>query len=136
MSTITALTTQVYSVYIRATPEQVWDAITQPEWTARYFYGARIEVGPEWRKVYSPDGGDDWGSTSVTEFDPPRRLVHEWKSSYNPELAAEEPSRVTTRAASSSTRRCFITPKRVISGSSTSSSPSVRPSRSKSWSRR
>ena len=92
---VTALTTQVYSVFIRATPEQVWGAITQPEWTARYFYGARIEVGPEWRKVYSPDGGDDWGSTSVQEFEPPRRLVHEWKSSYNPELAAEEPSRVT-----------------------------------------
>jgi uncharacterized protein YndB with AHSA1/START domain len=92
---LTAQTTQVYSVFIRATPEQVWDAITKPEWTARYFYGARIEVGPEWRKVYSPDGGDDWGSTSVQEFEPPRRLVHEWKSSYNLELAVEEPSRVT-----------------------------------------
>ena len=43
--------------------------------------------------------------------------------------------RVTTRPASSSTRRCFITPKRVISNSD-SSSPSVRPSRSKSRSRR
>ena len=31
----------------------------------------------------------------MSEFDPPRRLVHEWRSSYNPELAAEEPSRVT-----------------------------------------
>ena len=31
----------------------------------------------------------------MTEFDPPKRLVHEWRSSYNPELAAEEPSRVT-----------------------------------------
>ena len=76
MTTLTALTTQVYSVFIRATPEQVWDAITRPEWTARYFYGARIEVTPDWRKVYSPDGGNDWGSTSVQEFDPPRRLVH------------------------------------------------------------
>lgn len=92
---MTARTTQVYSVFIRATPEQIWAAITKPEWTARYFYGARIEVAPDWRRVYSPDGGDDWGSTSVQEFDPPRRLVHEWKSSYNPELAAEEPSRVT-----------------------------------------
>jgi len=95
MTTMTATTTQVYNVFIRATPEQIWDAITKPEWTARYFYGARIEVAPDWRKVYSPDGDDDWGSTSVQEFDPPRRLVHEWKSSYNPELAAEEPSRVT-----------------------------------------
>jgi uncharacterized protein YndB with AHSA1/START domain len=95
MTTATALTTQVYSVYIKATPEQIWDAITDPSWTVRYFYGARIEVGPEGRKVFSPDGSDDWGSSSVHEFDPPRRLVHEWKSSYNPEMAAEEPSRVT-----------------------------------------
>src|SRR5262245_18205299 len=43
--------------------------------------------------------------------------------------------RVTTSPASSSTRRCFITPKRVISRSD-SSSPSERPSRSKSRSRR
>jgi uncharacterized protein YndB with AHSA1/START domain len=95
MSTTTAQATQVYQVFIRATPEQIWEAITNPEWTVRYFYGARIEVGPDWRKVFSPDGGDDWGSTSVQVFDPPRRLVHEWKSSYNPELMVEEPSRVT-----------------------------------------
>ena len=31
----------------------------------------------------------------MLEFDPPRRLVHEWRSLYDPELAAEEPSRVT-----------------------------------------
>ena len=95
MTTITATTTQIYNVFIKATPEAIWDAITKPEFTTRYFHGARIEVGPEGRKVHSPDGGEDWGSTSVLEFDPPRRLVHEWKSAYNPELAAEEPSRVT-----------------------------------------
>src|SRR3954463_10548917 len=39
MSTTTA-TTQVYRVYIRTTPEAVWDAITKPEWTQRYGYGA------------------------------------------------------------------------------------------------
>ena len=31
----------------------------------------------------------------MLEFDPPRRLVHEWRSLYDPELAAEEASRVT-----------------------------------------
>ena len=40
MTTMTALTTQVYSVFIRATPEQVWDAITKPEFTQQYFFGA------------------------------------------------------------------------------------------------
>ena len=36
--------TQVYQVFIRATPEQIWEAITTPEFTARYFHGARITV--------------------------------------------------------------------------------------------
>jgi uncharacterized protein YndB with AHSA1/START domain len=95
MTTLSAQTTQIYQVFIRATPEQIWEAITSPEWTTRYFYGARIEVTPEWRRTYSPDGSEDWGEGGVAEYDPPRRLVHEWRSAYNPELAAEEPSRVT-----------------------------------------
>ncbi len=95
MTTATAKTTQVYELYIKATPEAIWEAITKPEFTTRYFYGARIEVTPERRRTFSPDGDDDWGEGAVAEFDPPRRLVHEWRSAYNPELAVEEPSRVT-----------------------------------------
>src|SRR4029453_4258749 len=40
MSTMVEQTTQVYSVFIRATPDQVWDAITKPEFTSKYFYGS------------------------------------------------------------------------------------------------
>src|SRR6185312_8858492 len=36
-------TTQVYRVYIKATPEAIWDAITKPEWTARYGYTGLVE---------------------------------------------------------------------------------------------
>ena len=39
-TTSTAVTTQVYRVYIKAAPQKVWDAITTPEWNARYGYGA------------------------------------------------------------------------------------------------
>ena len=38
-ATQTATTTQVYRVYIKATPEAIWDAITKPEWIDRYGYG-------------------------------------------------------------------------------------------------
>ena len=47
MSTTTAQATQVYQVYIRATPDAIWDAITKPEFTQKYFHGATIEVTPE-----------------------------------------------------------------------------------------
>ena len=94
MTTATALTTQVYQVFIKATPEQIWDAITKPEWTARYFYGARISVVPDAYRSLGP-ADEVWGESDVAEFDPPRKLVHGWRSMYDPELAAEEESRVT-----------------------------------------
>ena len=47
MTTATAHATQVYSVFIRATPEQIWEAITTPEFTAKYFYGSEVVLVPE-----------------------------------------------------------------------------------------
>jgi len=94
MTTTTDLATQIYQVFIKATPEKIWDAITQPDQTARYFHGARIANTPERHLSHGPDGST-WGDGPVLEFDPPRRLVHEWRSLYDEDLAAEQPSRVT-----------------------------------------
>jgi uncharacterized protein YndB with AHSA1/START domain len=92
MSTATAQTTQVYSVFIRATPEQIWDAITKPEFTQQYFYGARIELRGSRR--LSAVGDMEWDE-EVLEAEPPTRLVHRFVAAYDPDMAAEEPSRVT-----------------------------------------
>jgi uncharacterized protein YndB with AHSA1/START domain len=94
MTTQTVQTTQVYQVFIKATPEQVWAAVVDPDQTERYFHGGRSEITPQWRTARGPDG-TVWGDGPVLEFDPPRRLVHEWRSLYDPELAQEQPSRVT-----------------------------------------
>ena len=94
MTTLTAQATQVYQVFVKATPERIWEAITTPEWTARYFHGARITVTPE--RYHSLGPNDEvWSDAAVLEFDPPRRLVHGWDSLYDPELAEEPTSRVT-----------------------------------------
>ena len=91
--------TQVYQLFIRATPEQIWEAIlTDAEFTAQYFYGARIEVTGERYLSLGPDDSV-WGEDQVLEFDPPRRLVHGWRLLYSPELAAEEPRDLGDRAA-------------------------------------
>ena len=94
MTTTTAQTVQVYQVFIKATPEAIWEAITTPEFTQRYFYRARIEVTPERYRSVGPDGSN-WGDDETYEYDPPRRLVHGWRSLYDPELASEPASRVT-----------------------------------------
>ena len=65
---------------------------------ARFFFGqrleARYEVGGRIRS-WSPDGSQPWGDNVILECDPPRRLVHSWRSLYDPDLAAEPESRVT-----------------------------------------
>ena len=94
MTTTTAQATQVYQVFIKASPEAIWEAITQPEFTERYFYGARIENTAERHRSLGPDGSD-WADSPTLEYDPPRRLVHGWRSLYDPELAEEDESRVT-----------------------------------------
>jgi uncharacterized protein YndB with AHSA1/START domain len=93
MSTMTALTTQVYSIFIKAPPEQVWAAITKPEFTQKYFYGVPVSVTSE-----RFDGGDS-AQGAVVEFEPPHKLVHTWTALYHPETAAEPESRVTWEIA-------------------------------------
>jgi uncharacterized protein YndB with AHSA1/START domain len=92
------LTTQVYQVFIKASPERIWEAITTPELVAKYFHGSQLEeeikAGGRWR-AWSPDRTQLWLDAEVLEFDPPRRLSHAWRSLYDPECALEEESRVT-----------------------------------------
>jgi uncharacterized protein YndB with AHSA1/START domain/DNA-binding transcriptional ArsR family regulator len=96
--TMSAAPTQVYQVFIKASPEQVWDAITKPEFTARYFFGSRVqtsgEVGTPIRHLAARTD-DLWGDDAILESEPPRRLVHTWRSLYDEDLAAEPSSRVT-----------------------------------------
>ena len=98
MTTMTATTTQVYQLFIRATPEQIWQAITTPEFTGRYFHGSLVdssfEPGAPYRG-WSPDRSEQWVDGEVLESNPPRLLQHTWRALYDPETAAEEPSRVT-----------------------------------------
>jgi len=90
----TATATQIYQVFIKASPERLWEAITRPEFTAHYFHGSRIAIDAQRRVSFAPNGSVR-GDGAVIEYDPPRRLVHEWLSLYDPDLAAEQPSRVT-----------------------------------------
>lgn len=98
MTTMTKETTQVYSVFIRATPEQVWDGITKPEFTARYFYGSVIDSSYEPGAPYAgwaEDRSVQYVDGEVLEADRPRKLVTTWRALYDPETAAEPHSRVT-----------------------------------------
>jgi uncharacterized protein YndB with AHSA1/START domain len=100
--------TQIYQVFIKASPDRVWEAITTPSFTARYFHGARIELVDGKYQSHGPDGSL-WGDEPVYECSPPRRLVHGWRSLYDPELAVEPPSRVTWEIEEADAGVCKLT---------------------------
>ena len=98
MSTMTEQSTQVYSVFVRTTPEQLWDAITKPEFTSKYFYGSVIESTWEQGAPYAgwaSDRSQQYVDGEVIEASPPRKLVTTWRALYDSETAAEPYSRVT-----------------------------------------
>jgi uncharacterized protein YndB with AHSA1/START domain len=112
MTTATGTLTQVYQVFIKATPQQIWDAITKPEFSSRYFHGAHVETTGEAgtpMRYLSPDGSEVWGDELITESDPPYRLVVPWQSRYDDELSAEPASRVTWEIEEREGGVCLLT---------------------------
>jgi uncharacterized protein YndB with AHSA1/START domain len=87
----------VYVTYIRTTPEKLWQALIDPEFTRRYWCETRHESewtpGATWRLMI-PDGrvGD---AGEVVEVEPPRKLVLKWRNEFKPELRAEGYSLMT-----------------------------------------
>lgn len=100
MSTMTEtdMTTQLYQVWIKATPEAIWEAITQPEWTEKYGYPGHSEYELRVGGAYKAVAGKEMVAMGapeividgeVVETDPPRRLVQTWRFLWDPELVAE-----------------------------------------------
>jgi len=87
----------VYVTWIRTTPEKLWQALTDPEFTRRYWCECSQDcdwkAGSSW-KLMIPDGrvGD---SGEIIEIEPQRRLVLSWRNEFKPELREEGYSRLT-----------------------------------------
>ena len=79
----------VYVTYIRTTPEELWAALTTPEFMKNFETDWR--VGSPWRLVF-PDGRvADTGE--IVEIEKPRRLVLKWRNQFRPELHEEGDAR-------------------------------------------
>ena len=101
----TTKTVQVYRVYIKATPQAIWDAITKPEWTVKYGYaglvdydlrpgGSALVHANEGMKAF-PGIPDVIVDGEVVEANPPHKLVQTWRMLMTPELATEAFTRLT-----------------------------------------
>jgi uncharacterized protein YndB with AHSA1/START domain/DNA-binding transcriptional ArsR family regulator len=87
----------VYTVLIKATPERVWQAITDPAYTREYFF--RSSVHSDWtvgaKVSYSYDDGTVVLDGEVLEVEPPHRLVTTFNAIWDDATRADPPSRVT-----------------------------------------
>ena len=91
-------TERIFEIYIKTTPEALWDAITDPEVRAKYNFGAAL-IG-EWKvgermEMGAPNAGFVLGECELLEVDPPRRLVHTMDAYFSEAAKAEPTSRVT-----------------------------------------
>jgi uncharacterized protein YndB with AHSA1/START domain len=87
----------VYVIYIRTTPEKLWQALIEPEFTRQFWaetwQESEWKPGASWR-IMIPDGRvADTGE--ILEFEPYRRIVLTWRNEFKPELRAEGHSRLT-----------------------------------------
>ena len=89
---------KVFEIYIRTTPERLWEAITDPEIRSTYNFGSRVTS--DWTpgscyEMSHPDAEAALGEGENLEVDPPRRLVQTMVALWSDEVKSEGTSRVT-----------------------------------------
>jgi|SRR5690625_282853 len=87
----------VHRIAIKATPEQVWQALTDPTQTSKYWYNGAIKS--DWKNgspydIWNPEGQKQATGT-ILELNPPTKLVMSWQLLSLPNTENEKPSRMT-----------------------------------------
>jgi uncharacterized protein YndB with AHSA1/START domain len=132
MTSAEVSTTQVYRVYIKATAEAIWAAVTRPEWTERYGYTGYVDYDLRPGGAYRVRATEQFKAEAlargnqipdvivegeVLEADPPRRLVTTFRMLMDPTLAAEAYSRVTHEIKEGPNGVCSLTLVHELAGS-------------------
>jgi len=88
---------KVFEIYIRTTPERLWEAITDPDIRGKFQFGNRIESDwtPGSRVEMSHPSAGLLGEGENLEVDPPRRLVGTMRALWGEDVKTEGTSRVT-----------------------------------------
>jgi uncharacterized protein YndB with AHSA1/START domain len=89
---------KVFEIYIKTTPERLWEAITSSELRRRYTFGVGIESG--WTegsayKAVHPEANFEVSEGQNLEVDPPNRLVQSFNALWSDDVKSEGTSRVT-----------------------------------------
>jgi uncharacterized protein YndB with AHSA1/START domain len=93
---------KVFEIYIKTTPERLWEAITNPEMRSKYTFG--LWITSDWKPGSSYKGAAGRATIAPNtailegenlEVDPPRRLVQSFRALWSDDVKAEGTSRVT-----------------------------------------
>ncbi len=118
------VTTQVYRIYIKASAEAIWEAITDPEWTNRYGYTGYAHYDLRPGGTYSVVANEEFKAAAeaqgfpcpdivvdgeVIEADPPHRLVTTWRMLMDPACIAEGFTTVSHDIEQLDTGACLLT---------------------------
>ncbi len=90
---------KIFEIYIKTTPERLWEAITDSELRAKYNFGMRRQLGLdariELREQRSGGAGEPLAAGENLEVDPPRRLVQSFTALWGEDVKSEGTSKVT-----------------------------------------
>jgi uncharacterized protein YndB with AHSA1/START domain/DNA-binding transcriptional ArsR family regulator len=88
---------KIFEIYIKTTPERLWEAITDSDIRSKYQFGMKINSDwtPGGRFEMAPDGGGLLGEGENLEVDPPRKLVQTMRALWGEDVKAEGTSRIT-----------------------------------------
>jgi uncharacterized protein YndB with AHSA1/START domain len=89
---------KVFEIYIKTTPERLWEAITDAEMRSKYNFG--LEVSSDWTsgsryEATHPNASSPLAEGENLEVDPPRRLVQSFRALWSEDVKSEGWSRVT-----------------------------------------
>jgi uncharacterized protein YndB with AHSA1/START domain/DNA-binding transcriptional ArsR family regulator len=90
---------KVFEIYIRTSPERLWEAITDPDIRAKYNFGARV-VTDAWEpgahfQMSAPGAPGPLGEGEILEIDPPRKLVQSMIALWGEDVKSEGTTRIT-----------------------------------------
>jgi uncharacterized protein YndB with AHSA1/START domain len=89
---------KIFEIYIKTTPERLWEAITVRELRRQYSFGIDVESdwshGSAYRSTH-PRAPEPMAEGVNLEVDPPRRLVQSFQALWSDDVRGEGTSRVT-----------------------------------------
>jgi len=103
---------KIYEIYIRTTPERLWQAITDPAIRSKYQFGMQLssDFTPGSRFEMTGGAGDFLiGEGENVEVDPPRRLVQTMRALWGEDVKAEGTSRITWEIKPIADNSCQLT---------------------------